>query len=345
MGSGSLLGAAGDGGARETIAALSDGERCAMATPDAAQANDPHYWDTLLGDARCAGLVAGTSDSPAGRAIEALARRAAARHGKPVFAIEDYPGNYWPLADAPTAALAVESELVAAWQRERLGAQCPPLVVWPAPRYDAHRARRDELRAAILALPARAAPLVLWAGQPETDDNLASLAAVLPALRELGATLVLKAHPRDAGYPDRYRALLHDSGVAVEDATALGIEAALRRGVTLVMTQFSSVAIEAGFHGIPALHVLLPEAGAARLMQKKGYSVPFSVRADAAACLTKPTDATRVLRELLYDNGRRAHIMSRFDRYFCAHPGTARGLTDQWLLQARARPGAAGGPV
>lgn len=338
-----LLGVAGDSGARETIRPLADGEHCVIVEPDVPQAADAGYWDSLLADPRYVGLAVGTSDSPAGRTAEALARRAAARRDKPVFAIEDYPGNYWPMDDAPTRCLTIESKLVAEWQRVRLGPKCPSLMVWPAPRYDPLRQRREELRQSIRHASGLPAAQVLWAGQPETEDNLASLAALVPALKACDARLLFRAHPRDPGYPGCYRSLLGHSGLDVEDVSSERLEDVLRRGPRALATQFSAVAVEAGFYGIPALHVLLPEAGGVRLMRKKGYSEPFAVRAGAAVMISKPSDVERVLGELLYDNGRRAHIMRQFDIYFCQHPGNARELSRRWLAQALARSGVPGG--
>jgi hypothetical protein len=338
-----LLGVAGDGGARETVSALADGEHCVMADIGAPLATEPSDWVSLLTDPRYVGLAVGTSDSPEGKAVESHARRAAAQWGKPVFAIEDYPANYWPMDDAPTRCLTVESELVADWQRQRLGPRCPALMVWPAPRYDLLRKRRETLRESVRRGSDSVALNAIWAGQPETEDNLTGLAALMPALRSHRVRLLFRAHPRDSGYPHRYAAVLGAAGLIAEDVSRNRLDDVLRRGPKVVITQFSAVAIEAGFYGIPALHVLFPDTGAARLRQKKGYAEPFVVRAGAAAIVSKPSDVERVLGELLYDNGRRANIISRFDAYFCRHPGNARDLVRIWLEQARTPDGVAGG--
>jgi len=343
VGSACLLGAAGDGGAQETIGALADGDHCVMVGAGPTATDDVRFWESLLADPHYLGLAVGTSDSPAGKAVEALARRAAAQWIKPVFAIEDYPGNYWPMDDAPTRCLTVESELVADWQSRRLNTRCPSLMIWPAPRYDLLRQRRATLREAVGSasdvLPLR----VLWAGQPETDDNLNSLAALLPVLRGFGAHLLFRAHPRDQGYPNRYAGILGASDRIAEDVSRERLDEVLLCGPTVVATQFSAVAVQAGFYGIPALHVLLPDVGAARLRQKKGYSEPFTVHAGAAAIIRKPADVERVLGDLLYHIDHRANIISKFDTYFCRHPGSAGDLLQIWLAQARGPRGVSGG--
>jgi hypothetical protein len=255
-------------------------------------------------------LVCGTSDSDAGRAIENEARRAASAAGIAVAAIEDYAGNYHHLAGAATALLVVESEQAAALQRMRLGANCPPLGVCPSPRFDHLRRGSSALRQAY-GKRDRGQRRVLWIGQPETDDALAALACVMPAVSALRLELLFRAHPRDAGYrAGRY------AGLAMRDVTGLALEECLALHPELVLTQFSSVAVEAGLHGIPTLHVLLADHGGGTLLKRKGYAVPLSCAAGAGFLIDRPELANDVLARAVEDDAARATVMAAFDRYY-----------------------------
>ncbi|MGZ9006119.1 MAG: hypothetical protein ACXW20_20285, partial [Burkholderiales bacterium] len=283
--------------------------------------NEAH-WQALL-QARTAALLAvGTSDSPRGRRIESAARRAAHTLGLPILAIEDFPGNYFPVADGEATLVLVESDAARDLYLRKLGASAPPVDVLSPARYDVHRARLAELREATRASwcrhdEAHAAPRVLWAGQPETDDCLRTLEAVLPVLRALGAELLFKAHPRDPAYEAGiYRELLGAAAVRYEDVTPSAVPEALARAPRLVVTQFSSVAIEAGFYGIPGLCVLLPEAGGARLYEKKSYSVPPFCRAGALLFGTRADELESVLTQALMVESSRGDTLRSFDRYF-----------------------------
>ena len=304
-------------GALEPLAPLFD---CTLDDVRSDEAADIGYWLQRI-DATVAELVVvGTSDSTRGRTIEAAARRAAHARGLPLAAIEDFPGNYYEVPEGQPDLVLAESPPARERLLARLGAQALRMEIASPARYDVYRARLQELRAATrqewtLASKRHAAPVVLWAGQPETDDALTTLDALLPTISSLGARLHFKAHPRDDGYAaGRYRNIL--SAPHVEDVTYLSPSDVLAAAPALVATQFSSLAIEAGFYGIPALFILLPEAGGATLLKKKGYAAPplCEVGAGALAC----TDAALAgaLATMLCDEVHRARVLRCFDTYF-----------------------------
>jgi hypothetical protein len=261
-------------------------------------------------------LICGTSDSEEGRAIEAAARRAAREMRIRLVVLEDYPGNYSALAGGEADLLIVESEGAAQLHRARLGPRCPLTWICAAPRYDEYR--RDAMR--LRARYARRDPAargILWAGQPETADALATLRRIGPALAPLGAELLFRAHPRDSGYREgAYEGLLAEIGIPVRDMTAHPLEACFARSPELVLTQFSSVAAEAGFQGIPSVHVLYADIGAKTLRAKKGYDAPPGCEAGASFLLRDPGGEAQMLEKAIADPRARAEVLSAFDRYY-----------------------------
>jgi hypothetical protein len=307
-----------DDGPQQTLEPLAAHWSIAIADCADPAAVDDSYWEQAIKKAGASVLFCGTSDSSRGREIEPSARRAAAKAGIATVAIEDYPGNYRDVASAHTAMLVVESELVAKLVRSKLGQQCPLVAVVSPPRYDAYRQQAHALRQRVRlewCNRSRGRPSVLWAGQPETADSLATLRALLPAFRSQRVGLLFKAHPRDPGYrAGAYSAVLE--GLPWRDVTALSVSDALALAPQLVVTQFSSVAIEAGFYGIPSLGVLLPNAGGARLLEKKGYPVPPYCEYGATALADSVQRVEREFSSTLCDETRRARIIRCFDDYF-----------------------------
>lgn len=280
-----------------------------------AEAAEDAHWRRVFDSRNAEVLVVGTSDSARGRRIEAAARRTARRAELPIVAVEDFPGNYDSVDDGDASLVVVESALARELYVRRLGERAVPVEVMSPARYDAYRDRLKELRDATAA--PRGAHRILWAGQPETQANLRTLDVLLPLLRAHDARLVFKAHPRDPGYTDGdYDALLKGAGVPFEDLTAVSVADALDTAPHLVATQFSSVAVEAGFYGIPSLCVLLPDAGGALLRRKKGHAVPLFCTAGGAAFATDSHEAASELARALSDTSFRDGLIASFDRYF-----------------------------
>lgn len=294
------------------LTAGDDGPRAALAPLIAFGAN----W----GEARhgLPVLVCGTSQSDAGFASEAATRRRAASLGVPIVCIEDFPGNYRDVDGAPTRLLIVEGEFSAKLYRARL-ASAPQMAVIPPARYDAMRGGTQ--------VPAADAPpfRVLWAGQPETASCLATLDAMQAFLHGPDIEFLFRAHPRDSGYAaGAYRALLASLAPRGTDVTSLPLAQLWREPLHLVVTQYSSVAIEAGFLGIPSAHVLLAGAGEALLQSQKGYRVPMPCDA-GASFLVNDTRSMGVLDQALRDAPARQSALDRFAALYEANtPQAAR---------------------
>ena len=279
----------------------------------AANGDSVEAWRACLATQRSPLLVCGTSASIPGIATEMAARRAAAHLGIPVACIEDFPGNYAEVAAAPTRLLIAESE----WSRDLYRARgCKlPIAVIPPVRYDA-------LRGPPLACVAARAPhCVLWAGQPETAHNLATLEWVLRALRTLAPNVLFRAHPRDPGVAGgAYAAFASLLGERWIDVTGEPLAITLAREFHLVVTQFSSVAVEAGFLGVPSLHVLLSAAGGGALKTMKGYDTPAICAAGAAFIARDNTPAENVVAALTDETARQAVIARFVEAYRTDNP-------------------------
>jgi len=284
----------------------------------------PEDFPAVLASEKIGLLFCGTSDATAGRDVEARARLFARKQGIPCVVIEDFPGNYPAVQGGEPRLLIVDSEFAARLACAKEAALRVEVV--PAVRYDPLRRRLAELRAVQSSEDA-----VLWIGQPETADSLETLRRLLAPLAALQCRVWLRAHPRDEGYS---RGAYADLGL--EDVTSRPLEECLARRPRLVITQFSSVAIEAGFWGIPALNVLFADVGGRTLAAKKGYSVPPWCEAGAAFAILQPRDVDRVLDRALGSTEARRRVIEAFDHYFQVHaegaPKVINLLYNQGLL-------------
>jgi hypothetical protein len=291
-----------DQGARltlETLASRVEGVWLSTAS------DGSHDWAQTLQARGVELLLCGTSDSTQGRSLEAGACAAATALGIPLVIVEDFPGNFVAAPDARPRLLCVESEFAARLAAGKMAGMA--IHVGPAIRYDRLRRTLKALRRST----EEAESAVLWIGQPETADSLETLRHLRPALAERSVRVWLRAHPRDAGYRHGSYA-----GLDLEDVTSLPLEECLARRPRLVITQFSSVAIEAGFWGIPSLNVLFPDAGGRTLAAKKGYGVPPWCDEGAAFLLVDAEETGKVLDRALGSVEARNSVIQAFDRYF-----------------------------
>lgn len=311
-----------DDGARACCRPLLGIPRSVWFDPASSRAAEAGFWIETLRASGLRSLFCGTSDSEGGRAVESAVRRAARRVGVRIVALEDFPGNYWHLEAGEADVLVADSEASATHHRQRLGTRCPEIWVCPSPRYDAQRRAAPELRRRY-ASRTSARRAVLWAGQPETGDAIATLRQVLPALAGEGVELLFRAHPRDRGYPSgEYRSLFASSRIAVTDVTSLALGDCLALAPEALLTQFSSVGVEAGFHGIPSVHLLYPDAGGKTVHARKGYSVPPWCASGAALLIDRVEQQDDVIRRALHDDGVRDQTLRAFDDYFSTHAET-----------------------
>lgn len=279
----------------------------------------------FLARARARAVVRSTSDDVDGVSLEDALTVAAAAADIPVVVVEDFPGNFHAAPDGRGDALCVETEATAALHAER-GVAPARIYVTGNPRYDHLRevdaaARRAAVRA---ELGLGSDPLALWVGQPDAGDSYATLEAVLPALRAASATVLFRAHPRDVVYAEgRYARLLDEAGVPVRDATAAPDVIGLCCAADLVVTQFSSVAVEAGYLGTPALFVLLEHLGGLYIRKRKGYAIPPWCKENCAFLLDDAKMAAVVVDGAMHDTEAREAVRVNFARRYATRPPSA----------------------
>lgn len=258
------------------------------------------------------GLVIGTSTSTEGFKIESMLRLAATELKIPVVCIEDFSGNYQFVEHAITALLVVESEFSKGIYLGKLN-NPPPISIMQSVRYDQLRHLSPNY-----SLVANAPVLrLLWAGQPETDYCLASLNFFLGQLKRtnLKVELYLRSHPDDKGVANGAYDCLASYGIPIFEANALILNASFYSGLHLVVTQFSSVAIEAGFYKVPALHILKKEAGRKLLLERTGSDEFVLEKYDAAFVISDDTDLSDMVLALTSDEERLCKLRN-FDQFY-----------------------------
>lgn len=265
-------------------------------------------------------LIVGTSGSAEGEQVESEVRRMAVQASVPLVIIEDYPGNFSSIPGAEPDLLIVEHEFVAELHRRRLGAACPFIQVHSNPRYDPLRARQSKMTREIQDIwhSESYMPSILWAGQPETEDGIATLRRLLPDVHRFQVQLLLKAHPRDMGYGEGlYQELFREFEIPFLDVTSLNLESCcLRYAPLAVLTQFSSLATEAGFYSIPTAHVLYGDIGGKRLKRDKSYQSPPWCKCGASVLIDDESRQSAQLNRLLNDKQYRSDLCTSFFSYW-----------------------------
>ena len=155
--------------------------------------------------------------------------------------------------------------------------RAPNFLIFPSIRYDHLRSNISEVSPKCLN------HYVLWAGQPEYQYNFESLIRIAPKLKELSLTLMFRAHPSDIEYHNgTYAKYFNSLNLSWLDATNKPIGPDFFQNISLVITQFSSLGIEAGFYGVPTLNVLFKDTGLKLLWEKTGSKELMTVKHNAA---------------------------------------------------------------
>lgn len=262
----------------------------------------PEAWLRAL---KPAALVRGTSALPAARNYEASLAAAAVRLGIPVYAVEDFPGNY---GDDPHALRLLFVEHASSLRHHIARGHDPRHVrvigALRRPVKFAQITRAAARRRYGLAADAR---VVLWAGQPDARACAGTLRALSAALDAETDVVLYRAHPRGHTVPPLRlkRSRVIDVSREPDASTAV-------RASDAVLTQFSSLAVEAGAAGVPGVFVLLPKWGRRYLLSRTGLDDLPWTKAGAAFAIRRASDARTVIRRAIGDPSARAHALRRW---------------------------------
>lgn len=285
-----------------------------------------------LREAQVKAVVRSSSEDVLEENVEELASEAASRAGVPVFVVEDFPGNYWPRPGGRQDGLFVEDDSLAPLHRAR-GVDPEAIRASGNPRYGALQGMgdiRERRETARRALGLGDGPAVLWAGQPDGDNSYQALERMIEGFSGNGATLLFRAHPRDAAYAGgRYAPLLKGTRMAVVDTSSHPDLLSLYCAADLVMTQFSSAAVEASYLGVPALFVLFDDLGKRFLRLHKGYETPPWCSRGCAFLVERQDQVKDVMERALFDQASRTEVVESFQRHFGSRRGSAAAIASR----------------
>lgn len=270
-------------------------------------------WQDFFLEQELSGVIVGTSRSSKGQYSEYLCRYFANQFGVRVVVIEDYPGNYQHYKDLYTDLLIVESD--SRIEKSRLlynHSQVDAIEKGAAIRYSVINKGDHDCQAAL-----KDRKSVLWIGQPEYDDCIKTLSRVVDDLASLNVKLLFKAHPRDLGYKgNKYSNLVKDSGIEMIDVSQCSLDECAAFCPDAVITQFSSMAIEMGFYGIPSAYLLFSDVGGARLYDMCSYRYPELCSEGGALLIDETKGQRQKLDKLINGGNYRRKMMKSFDNYF-----------------------------
>ncbi len=303
-----------DSGPQQTLASLQFGY---MPLIDLTNCDSFHsgYWIQLIRDCRADAVVLGTSTSERGVKIEQSCLHAANDLRIPVIVVEDLPGNYKPNQFLASELIVVESEQVVNYVRQKANLHRYSSVISGASvRYDSLRLQVKRGRRLNIK---NSSHRLVWLGQPETLANLISLEAILPHLSRMRLELLFKAHPRDDGYRrGEYGQLFSGRNNNIVDVSDSDNATFFSCQPGLVLTHFSSMAIDFAFLGTPCCNVLFPESGGKIYTEMTGLKRPFLCEAGGSGNISDMASVKQELERLLFDEAVRRDQMACFDEYF-----------------------------
>jgi len=275
-------------------------------------------------------IVIGTSVNHSEPNLEDLVSDAAVKAGIPVFAVEDFHGNYRQSPTGRLDGLFVEGPAAVQFHVER---GIDPGLVHDTgnPRYDALKAiNTAEIGARTRQrLSLSDERVMLWAGQPDDDNSFLALERLIEGYAGNAITLLFRAHPRDEIYLEgRYTELLATTAINVIDVSAEANAIGLYCAADLVVTQFSSAALEASHLGVPALLVLFDDLGKKYLRTNKGYELPPWCRDNCSFLIEDGNKILEGLERALFNDVARAEIIGNFQARFSSDEGVAKSIAE-----------------
>lgn len=301
-----------DNGPRQTLSPLLNSEKFVF--EEFREAETVNQWKAMLSELSFYGVVVSTSKSDHGRLIERNCCIAAKELGLFVVTIEDYPFNFDKKNQSLVDLLIVESDFVKNEYLLSNPISNTKIETGALIRYEFLRSASFCREKSFGKVETNK---VLWIGQPETDCCLASLKRIMPVIRSLGLKLDFRAHPDDSGYylMKSYDNFFINYEDCIEDVSMLTIDRCVERNPFITLTQFSSLAIELAFKGIPSLHLLYHDLGGALFCYKNQRRYPVICEVGASIVITKVGEEFDLLNKLKLKKYREV-LIAKFDNYY-----------------------------
>ena len=274
--------------------------------------------DNFLMDFGITNVIRSCSETSNELNLEVLTSISANALGIPVYVIEDFPGNYRHIHGEQIQKLFVEQESLIDLH-ERRGVDRSIIKVAANPRYrnmltfniEQHR----EQGFSNLGLGVH--PHIMWSGQPDESNSFRTLSRVLKHYNNHEATILFRAHPQDTLYHSGYYdSLLKTSDINMIDVSTYDNIVELYCVSDIVMTQFSSTAVEASHLGIPSVYVLFSDIGKPYLKQLKGYdTIPYTLN-KCSFSIEAEEDIQPILDKAIYDQTYRDEVIYNFNNQY-----------------------------
>jgi len=325
-----------DGGPRKTLQPFLDFEQFLFCDSVKCE-HFKNDWDNFFLDCKPHGVVVGTSRSKEGVYKEKMFRYFANKHQVRVVIVEDYPGNYQHHKGIYTDLLIVESEdykekVRSLYDCSQVGKVETGAVIRYSDINTKFTQNYGQYKNAIIQRKGK--KVVLWIGQPEYENCLTTLNRIIGDLALLNVKLLFKSHPRDKGYKNgKYNQFMQECQVEVVDVSKHSLDECIRLYPDIVVTQFSSVAVEMGFYGIPSVHVLFSDVGGARLYDMYNYYRPEICSNKASVLIDSKEDQLSKLNEVINNLGFRNKLMENFSCYFRVNGTAAERVVQKILIQ------------
>jgi hypothetical protein len=175
----------------------------------------------------------------------------------------------------------------------------------------------------------------LWIGQPETNPSVEVLTQILPILKDANIVMYFKAHPRDDGYAlGSYRTLFSSFKDQFFDVSDLSISDCIALAPSLLITRFSSLAITAGYYGIPSLHILYNEIEKNYYRKMYMNRYPVICELGASFLISSKNNQKQELYRAIFDEDARIKVFQNFIKHYRTDENYCKMVTDKIIIEA-----------
>ena len=314
---------AADHGPHETLTSLSNNDAFSIFK----FTGHPVDWINLFRAQNLDGVILSTSRSNAGARLELECLFAANQLNLFTAVIEDHHFNFQPNSSLKVNLLLVQNKKVKDEYINKFGNSIDVIDEGALIRYSSIANQNYDL--------VTKGSHVLWIGQPEINPSIEVLEQILPILEAANIVLHFKAHPRDDGYAlGSYRDLFSRFKEHFLDVSSHPITGCMALAPRLLITRFSSLAITAGYYGIPSLHILYNETE--KDYYKKMYSErpPVICELGASFLINSQNDQKQELLRAILDEDARNIVFQNFIKYYRIDEHYCKTVIDKIFTEA-----------